>query len=97
MADSKIIRYSDWSVFDPRHLDVRIEIDAAGIDFDAMYTWQAEHSGTLYQFLGCRPSRGCGGKALFDLGATSVIVTGPAGWTGNPLWPEDREDQPPSR
>jgi hypothetical protein len=97
VADSRVIRYSDWSVFDPRHLDRQIEIDAAGIDFGAVYTWQAEHAGTLYQFLGCRPTPGSQGKAVFDLGAASVIITGPAGWTGNPLWPEGRDDWPPSR
>jgi hypothetical protein len=94
MVDDRIIRYSDWGLFDPQHLDARIEIDAAGIDFAAVYTWQAEHAGTLYQFLGCRPARGSPGKAAFDLGEASVILTGPAGWTGHPLWPQDRDDQP---
>jgi hypothetical protein len=94
MVDSRVIRYSDWSPFDPRHLDARIEIDAAGIDFSAVYVWQAEHAGTLYQFLGCRPTPAGRGKAVFNLGEASVVVAGPVGWTGNPLWPEDREDQP---
>ena len=96
MVDNKIIRYADWGLFDPQRLDAQLEIDAAGIDFGAAYTWQAEHAGTLYQFLGCKPTPGRAGKARFDLGAASVILTGPAGWTGNLLWPEDREDQPPS-
>ncbi len=94
MVGNKIIRYSDWGPFDPQRLDARIEVDAAGIDFGTVYTWEAEHAGTLYQFLGCRPTPGSCGKAIFDLGAASLILTGPAGWTDNPLWPEDREDQP---
>jgi hypothetical protein len=96
IVDNKIFRYSDWGLFDPQRLDAQLEIDAAGIDFDAAYTWQTEHAGKLYQFLGCKPTPGRDGKARFDLGAASVILTGPARWTGNPLWPEDREDQPPS-
>jgi hypothetical protein len=95
MADRRTIRYPDWRVFDPRHLDVLIEVDAAGIDFGAVYTWEAEHAGTLYQFIGCRPMPGPEGKALFDLGAASLLLTGPVGWTSNPLWPQDRDDQPP--
>jgi hypothetical protein len=96
MVDNRIIRYADWGRFDPRHLDARIEIDAADIDFGAVYTWHAEHAGTKFQFLGCRPKPGRPGKALFDLSDASVILTGPVGWTGNPLWPLDREDQPRS-
>ena len=97
MPDRRIIRYSDWGPFDPQKLDAKIAIDAAGIDFAAAYTWQAEHGGTLYQFLGCRPKLASGGKAVFDLGSASLILTAPAGWAGNPLWPPEREDQPPSR
>jgi hypothetical protein len=96
MVDNRIIRYAGWERFDPKRLDARIEVDAAGIDFGAVYTCHAEHAGTVFQFLGCRPKPSRPGKAVFDLSDASVVLTGPLGWTGNALWPPDREDQPRS-
>ena len=94
MAANLVIRHLDWSGFDPRHPVARVEMEPAAIDPDAVYVLQAEHSGTLYQFFGCRPERAAGGKVVFDLGNASLVLSGPAGWTGNPLWPPDRDDQP---
>jgi hypothetical protein len=90
-----VIRYADCARFDPGFLRERIEVGAAEIDLAAVYTWQAEHAGTLYLWLGCIPEADEHGHAAFDLAKASCIVAGPVGWTGGALWPSEFDDQPP--